>query len=220
MAATVEDPAWIDDHAGRMHFPGHYAPGLNLHATLSENHSIEAAGNDHAVAFDLAFHFGAVAKDHRLLRDDVALDITIDAERAGDRQRSFQGYALIDESRPLFTACAFCHVAVFFGGSPLPWHFEFSRKPHHSSTFNRPEKQVNATEVRVCRTKDCTDGQLFSGQSCEPVLLTTPPPKPSCGNRLRGPATSSADRKAPSTACRRKTRRLIARAVSSSVAAK
>src|SRR6516162_8722909 len=114
MAATVEDPAWIDDHAGRMHFPGHYAPGLNLHATLSENHSIEAAGNDHAVAFDLAFHFGAVAKDHRLLRDDVALDITIDAERAGDRQRSFQGYALIDESRPLFTACAFCHVAVFF----------------------------------------------------------------------------------------------------------
>src|SRR6516225_2045867 len=58
-------------------------------------------------------------------------------------------------------------------------------------------------------------------QSCEPVLLTTPPPpKPSCGNRVRGPATSSADRKAPSTACRRKTRRLIARAVSSSVAAK
>jgi len=184
VAAPVEDPAWINDHAGRMHFPGHYALGLNLDAAPGENHPIEAAGNDHAIAFDLSFHFGAVAKDHGLLRDDVTLHIAIDAERAGDRQRSFEGYTLIDEPRSLFTACTVCRVAVFIGGRPLPRHFEFSRKLHHTSTFNRRRKQVNVTEVRVCRTKDCANGQLFCKQSFEPALPATsgPQAKPTCGN--------------------------------------
>ena len=49
-----------------MHFSGHHALGFNLHAAFRENHSIEAAGNHHAIALDLPFDFCAFAKNHRL----------------------------------------------------------------------------------------------------------------------------------------------------------
>src|SRR5207245_4217089 len=50
-----------------------------------------------------------------------------------------QGYTLIDEPRPLFTACTVCRVAVFIGGRPLPRHFEFSRKRSEERRLGREQ---------------------------------------------------------------------------------
>ena len=57
VAAAIENSAGINNHAGGMDLAGHYALGLDFDATLRENHAVEAAGNDHVVAFDLSFHF-------------------------------------------------------------------------------------------------------------------------------------------------------------------
>jgi hypothetical protein len=102
VAATVKNSAGIDDHAGRMDFAGDNAFGLNLDAAFGEDDAIEAAGDDYAVAFDLAFDFSAFAKDDRLLGDDVAFDVAVNAERARKLQRAFKRHALIDEASPLF----------------------------------------------------------------------------------------------------------------------
>src|SRR5215510_13495441 len=103
-----------------MHFSGDHALGLNLDAALRENHAVEAAGNHHAVSFDLSFDFGAVAEDYSLLGNDISLHVAIDAERALDRERTFEAYALINESSPLFAV-----RAVILSAGPLPRHIEF-----------------------------------------------------------------------------------------------
>jgi len=48
--------------------------------------------------------------------NDVAFHVAVNAERAGDRQRSFERHAWSMNPVPLF-ACAF-----FAGGGPLPSH--------------------------------------------------------------------------------------------------
>src|SRR5260370_11101664 len=117
MAAPVEDPARIDYHAWGVNLSSNNALGLNLNTPFGKNHAIEAAGNHHAVAFDLSLDFGAFPEDDRLLRDNVSFNVAVNAERAGDCQRSFKGYTLIDETCPDFAACALCCCAV-----PLPRH--------------------------------------------------------------------------------------------------
>src|SRR5467141_302882 len=116
VAAPVEDSARIDDHARRVNLSSHHAFGLDLHASLRENHAVETAGDHHAIAFNLPFDLCAFAKDHGLFRDDVALYVAVNAERAGDRQRALEGYALVDESCPLFTCATLCRAG------PLPCH--------------------------------------------------------------------------------------------------
>src|SRR5258708_12640457 len=100
---AVEDATRLDHHARRVYLSSHNTFGLDLHATLRENHAVEAAGNHNAIALDLTFHLGAITKDHGLLRNDGAFHIAIDTERAGDGQSAFECYALIDESCPSFT---------------------------------------------------------------------------------------------------------------------
>ncbi len=108
MAAAIENPSWVDHHAGRMNFARDDAFGLNFHAAFGEDHAVKAAGNDHLVSFNLSFDFGAFAENYRLFRNDVAFDVAVDAECAFDLQRPFHGDALIDEACPLFTRTVLC----------------------------------------------------------------------------------------------------------------
>ena len=117
MAAAVEDSTRIDDHAGRVNFPSHDSLGLDLHAAFCENHAIEAARDYHAVALDLSFNLSAFAKDDGLFRNDVAFHVTVDAKGPFYRQRAFEHYALVDESRPFFAG------AILRTCGPLPCHF-------------------------------------------------------------------------------------------------
>ena len=106
MATPIKNPAGIDYHARRVNFSGDHALGFNLHAALGKNYTVEAPGNHHTIAFNLPLDFRAVPQNHGLFRNDVAFHISIDTERSADRKRSFEGYALIDESCPLFVRCA------------------------------------------------------------------------------------------------------------------
>jgi len=80
MASPVEDSTGINDHARRMHFASDDALGLNLHTTFGKYHAIKSAGDDHAIAFNLAFDSSAFTKDDGLFGYDVSLDPSIDAE--------------------------------------------------------------------------------------------------------------------------------------------
>ena len=82
MAAAVEYSARFDHQARRMNFAGDDALGLNLHAAFGENYSVEAAGDNYLIPFDLAFDFGAFAEDERLIAEDIAFDLSFDAKRA------------------------------------------------------------------------------------------------------------------------------------------
>jgi len=106
VAASIEDSAGVDDHAGRVNFSGDYAFGLNLDSAFGKDYAVEAPGDHHAVAFDLTFDFGGIAEDYRLLGDDISFDVAVDAERSRNLKRAFQCYALIDESSPLFARAA------------------------------------------------------------------------------------------------------------------
>jgi hypothetical protein len=119
MTAAVENSAWVDDHTGRVHFTGDDTFGLDFYAALREDHAVKSAGDHHVIPFDLAFDFGAFAENDGLFRNNVALDVAVDAERAFDLQRPFHGDALIDESCPVFTRAVFCSAR------PSPRHLNF-----------------------------------------------------------------------------------------------
>lgn len=106
MAATVEDAAWIDDHARGVHFASDYALGLDLHAAPRKNYAVKASRDYDAVAFDLPFDFGAFAKDDSLFGDDISADVAVDAEGALKLKGALEGHALVNETGPLFTAAA------------------------------------------------------------------------------------------------------------------
>ena len=145
MAAAVEYSAGINDHARRVNLSRYHTFYLDLHAAFCENHAVKSARDHHAIAFDLSFDFGAFSKNHRLLGDDVAFHVAINAERAGDRQRAFQRHALIDESCPLFTC------AIFGRAGPLPSHI---KSPNQRLFYsNWTQKQVNGAERVSCRMK-------------------------------------------------------------------
>ena len=107
MAAAIKNPAGVDYHARRMHFARHNSLGLDLDSAARENHPIKMPGNDHAVPFNLSFNLRVLPEDHRLLGDDGALHVPINAKGPGQRQRSFERYALINESGPLFVQSVF-----------------------------------------------------------------------------------------------------------------
>ena len=119
MATSVKNAAGIDDHTGGVHFAGNYAFGFDFHPALRENHAIKTPGDDHAIAFNLALDLGAFSQNHRLLGNNIALNVAVDAERPRDRQRALESHALVDESSPLFAAAA----SVLCCAGPLPSHF-------------------------------------------------------------------------------------------------
>lgn len=116
VAAAVEDSARVNDHAGGMYFARYDTLGLNLDAAFGENYAVEAAGDDDAVSLDLSLDFGTLTKHHGLLRDDVALDVAVDAERPRHLQGAFDCHALIDKAGPLFVASGIRTAG------PLPSH--------------------------------------------------------------------------------------------------
>ncbi len=97
MAAAVENSARLDDQTRRMDFAGNDALGLNFHAAFGKNYSVEAAGDDYLVAFDLAFDFRAFAEDQRLIAENVALNLRFDAQRAGEFQGAFKADGPIEK---------------------------------------------------------------------------------------------------------------------------
>src|SRR5260370_42181729 len=99
-----------------MHFAGHDALCFDLHAALRKNDAVKAAGDYHAVSFNLALDLRAFAENDSLLGNNIALDIAVDAEGSGDGQRALKGHTLIDKSGPMFA------VAVFFCAGHLPSH--------------------------------------------------------------------------------------------------
>src|SRR6516164_556527 len=115
VATTIENSSRIDHHARRVNFAGHDALRLDLDAPFGKDHSVKAARNHHAISFDLTLDLSALSKDHRLLRDNVSLDVPVDAERPFDIQGSFKRYALVYESCPLLDS-------VSGGCRPLPSH--------------------------------------------------------------------------------------------------
>lgn len=108
MAATIEDSSRINDHARGVNLSGNDAFGFNLNTPFGKDHTIEAAGNHYTVALDLSLDLRAFAQDDRLLRNDVSFDVAVNAERSCDGKRALKGHALIDETCPLFAACALC----------------------------------------------------------------------------------------------------------------
>src|SRR6516225_9525547 len=86
-----------------MNFSGYDALWFNLNTSLGKNHSIETARDNHAIPFDLPFDFCLLSEDHRLLGDDVSLDVPVNAEHSFNRQPSFKRAPLIEEPRPLLT---------------------------------------------------------------------------------------------------------------------
>jgi hypothetical protein len=149
VAATVEDSSGIDHHAGRMNLAGDYALRFDLDASFGKDHTVKAARDHDAITFDLALDFGALSEDHRLIGDDVSLDVPIDAERPFDGQRSFERYALVDESCPLFDA-------VFCGRRPLPSHEAPPKVIHYQ--FSAAEREVNDASAVSCRMNCLIEG--------------------------------------------------------------
>lgn len=117
MAAAVEDASGIDYHARGVNLACNDPFGFNLNAPFGKNHTVETAGNHHAVTFDLALDLGTFAQDDRLLRNDISFDIAVYAKRARDRKRPLKGHALVDETRPLFAAATLRRRT-----GPLPRH--------------------------------------------------------------------------------------------------
>ena len=99
-----------------MNFAGDDTFGLNLNASLGENHAVITAGNHHAIALNLTFDFGVFTENQSLLGDNISLHVPVNTERASHRQRPFHRDALIDESCPLFA------VTVASRAGPLPSH--------------------------------------------------------------------------------------------------
>jgi hypothetical protein len=104
VATPVENSTGIDHHARRVNFSRDHALRFDLYAALRENHAVKAPGNHHAIAFDLSLDLSAFSQNNRLLGDDVALHISINAKRSLELECAFQRYALIDKSGPLFAA--------------------------------------------------------------------------------------------------------------------
>ena len=93
-----------------MDFAGDHTLGLNFNASLGKNHSVEAAGDNYLIAFDLAFDFGAFAEHEGLIAEDVAFDLSFDAKRTGKFQRAFKAYGPIEEAGPF--ALRFRHASM------------------------------------------------------------------------------------------------------------
>src|SRR5580658_1725590 len=99
-----------------MDFAGYHPFSLYLDPSFSKNDSVEAAGDDYAIALNLAFNLGTFTENHCLLGDDVAAYVAVNAKRTSKLQRAFQGYTLVDKSGPLFAH------AILRGTGPLPCH--------------------------------------------------------------------------------------------------
>src|SRR5260370_209104 len=101
-----------------MHFSSDDALWLNLDAPFCENDPVEPPGDDHAIALDLAFNLCAFTEHDGLLGNDVAFDVSVNAERPCDLQRALEGDTLIDEAHPLFPASLFASAPAASAANP------------------------------------------------------------------------------------------------------
>jgi hypothetical protein len=100
VATAVEDAAWFDDQTRGVDFAGDDALGLNFDSALGEDYSVKPPGNDYLIPFDLAFDFGTFTEDERLITEDVALDLSFNAERAGELQSALKAHGSVKEAGP------------------------------------------------------------------------------------------------------------------------
>src|SRR5258708_36658007 len=107
VGGAVKDSPRVNDQTGRMHLTRDYALGLSVHVAACKNRAVEMSRDHHAVPFDLSLDFCILAQDNGLLRNDVSLDVAVDAKRTRKRQSAFERHTLINESCPLFTAAIF-----------------------------------------------------------------------------------------------------------------
>lgn len=141
MATAIEDSARVDHHARRMNFTGDHAFGLNLDSAFGEDNAVEAPGNHYAVSFYLTFDLCGIAEDHGLLGNDIAFDVAVDAERAGELERAFQRHSLIDEACPFLAG-----PSVVRGTQPLESH---TTTPVDSSTLAAGMRKSTTQLLRV-----------------------------------------------------------------------
>ena len=104
VAPSIKYSARVNHHARRMYFARHHTLGLDFHSAFREDHSVKASRDHHAISFDLSFDLRILSQNHSLLRDDVALHVSVNAKRSRYRQRSFHRHTLIDKACPLFSA--------------------------------------------------------------------------------------------------------------------
>ena len=95
VASAVEDAAGLDDQAGRVNLAGDNTFRLDLDTALRKNDPIEPAGDDDVVPLNLALDAGGLAQDKALLRNNVTLDLTIQAEGTGKLESALQLYTLV-----------------------------------------------------------------------------------------------------------------------------
>src|SRR5580658_10928263 len=73
VALTVEDGARLDHQAGAVNFAGDDGVRLDFYAAAGVDYSVEAAGDDHAIAVDVSFDRGVLAEDKRVVGSDGSL---------------------------------------------------------------------------------------------------------------------------------------------------
>ena len=81
-----------------MDFAGDDTLGLNFDSALGEDYAVKPSGDDYLIPFDLAFNFGAFTEDQRLITEDVALDLSFNAESAGELQSAFKAHGAVKEA--------------------------------------------------------------------------------------------------------------------------
>src|ERR1700733_3121589 len=100
MALAVENASRLDHQAGSLNLPGHNSLRLNLHASPGKYPPVEAAGDDHVIALDLALHARAFAEHQRLIGDDRPSHLRFQAESALYFEGAFQTHGLVHKPRP------------------------------------------------------------------------------------------------------------------------
>src|SRR5271169_468692 len=146
VASSIKDATRIDHHARRVHFARDHALRLNLYPALREDHSVEAARDDHAVPFNLSLDLGVFSEHDGLLGNNVSLHVSVNAECPGQRQRAFERNALIDETGPLFAE------TVFRCAWPLPCHEDTPRGLTTNLAWVREKSTPLAWRVVECNS--------------------------------------------------------------------
>lgn len=114
VAAAVKDSARFHDQAWCVDFAGDDGFGLNFDFAGGFYGAVEVAADNDVVAVNLAFHFGMLAEDQGLVRNQRSLHCGIDAKGTGTFQSAIQLDALVEKA------------------SPLPGIMSFTVKPTHA----------------------------------------------------------------------------------------
>jgi len=113
------------------------------------------------IAFDLAFDFGAFAENESLIAEDIAFDLSLNAERARKFQRAFKAHGPIKEAGPF--ALRFRHASMIrerpSHGTPLLQLVrltETTLDAGDTATLYRELRQFNLESRDECSIRNTT----------------------------------------------------------------